>query len=305
MLRVRARRYASCVVLTMVLSCLSVSPSLAGPPPAAAPLARATTAPLGADTATKAPWLTYFGPYPKVEVGGQVNFNVWNVPPETDKVVVTSPALVEPIELAPAGKATGLFVQVDDHPAPRAIRDGISPGTYPVTATVHGRPIATAQLVVARREQTSVSKFVIYPKGAPPCSNTPTWVRPGSGAYVLLSVRSREEDEDQVTVTSPAFQHSVTLNKGEGPGCLGDDGAVVYQGQATVRDDLPSGEYEMTVTGRFAPHSVAQQVTVAGKAAPHNHWSWLVPGACAAGVALLVILVITGRRTRRRAVHPS
>ncbi|UXY29567.1 hypothetical protein [Streptomyces sp. HUAS TT20] len=254
-----------------------------------------------------APRLTYFGPRPKITVGGDVEFHAWNVPAGTDKVVVSSPALDEPIQLVPAKDAQGLFVEKDATPVP-GTRDDIDPGTYPVTAKAGGRVIATTRLVVVPRFSTPARRFVIYPKDAPACNDTPTFVRPGSDAYVVLTLEPTVMDKGILTVTSQAFRHDVHLKEG-GVGlerCLADDGSTVYQGRAQVRDDLPPGEYDMALSGRFGRRTITQKVSVAGQAVAHDAASavsWPAVGGTAAGAVLIAASgFVVWRRRRKTAV---
>ncbi|MFJ2847593.1 hypothetical protein ACIPD2_39135 [Streptomyces griseofuscus] len=251
------------------------------------------------------PRVTYFGPLEKITVGGEIEFNAWNIPAGTDKLVVSSPALDQPVQLIPAKDVRGFFVEKDSMPAV-GTRDDISPGTYPVTARADSHVIATAQLVVAARHSTPQRRFVVYPTNAPACDNTPTFVSPGRDAYVVLTLEPTDTSRGEPTVTSEAFQHDVHLKEG-GVGldrCLGDDGATVYQGRAQVRDDLPPGEYDMTVAGRSARQAIVQKVTVAGQAAAHNDSvSWPTAGGAAAAAVLLVGSgFVVWRRRRKSAV---
>ncbi len=257
--------------------------------------------------ATDAPRLTYFGSLPKLDVGGEVAFNAWNVPTGAEKVIVTSPALTEPVPLSPMEKGSTTFVQTD-RPGrpPYAIRDDVSPGTYPVTAASQGHTIATARLTVVARGMAAVDRFVIHPKSAGPCSNIPAPVRPGSSVKVLIADRRLGLDDDTLTIESPVFKHPLTVKKGaDDPGCKGDDGATVYGGHATLAQDIPAGQYPMTVVGRHRRQGITQQVTLAGKPVSQHEHPWLIGAAIATGVITLAAVGGFIVRHKRRAADTS
>uniref|UniRef100_A0AAU2VF28 DUF4198 domain-containing protein n=1 Tax=Streptomyces sp. NBC_00003 TaxID=2903608 RepID=A0AAU2VF28_9ACTN len=257
--------------------------------------------------AADTPRLTYFSSLPRIEVGGDVEFNAWDVPAGTDKVTVTSPALAQPIPLAPVEKGSHQFVQADrPGEPPYEVRGDISPGSYPATATVEGRVIATTRLTVVARGRVTADKFVIRPTDAPPCTNIPAPVRPGGDVKVLIADRRLGLDDDRLTIESPVFKHPLTVEKdADNPGCMGDDGAVVYGGHATLRDDIPEGQYAMTVVGRHRHQDITQQVTVAGRAVSRNDRSWLTSGAIAAGILALAAAGFILWRRRRTAAASS
>ncbi|WP_129307093.1 hypothetical protein [Streptomyces sp. L2] len=263
-------------------------------------------APVAAVPKGDAPRLTYFGPLQEITVGGEIEFNAWNVRAGTDKLVVSSPALDAPVRLVPAKGVPGFFVEKDSMPAV-GTRDDIAPGTYPVTAKADGHVIATTRLTVTARHPAPQRRFVVYPTDAPACDSTPTFVRPGRDAYVVLSLEPTDPGTGEPTVTSRAFRHDVHLKEG-GVGldrCLGDDGATVYQGRAQVRDDVPPGEYDMTVAGRSGRRRpIVQKVIVAGEAAAHGDAGpWPVAGgATAAAVVVAGVGFVVWRRRRKTAV---
>jgi hypothetical protein len=251
-----------------------------------------------------APRLTYSGPLTEITVGGEVEFTAWNVHAGTDELVVSSPALDAPVQLVPANGVQGFFVEKDSMPAV-GTRDDIAPGTYPVTAKADGHVVATTRLTVTARHPAPQRRFVVYPTDAPACDSTPTFVRPGRDVYVVLALEPTDTATAEPTVTSRAFRHAVHLKEG-GVGldrCLGDDGATVYQGRAQVRDDLPPGEYDMTVAGRSGRQAIVQKVIVAGEAAAHDDAGpWPVVGGAAAAVVVAGGGFVVWRRRRKTAV---
>ncbi|WP_344032825.1 hypothetical protein [Streptomyces luteireticuli] len=247
--------------------------------------------------------LKYFGIRQGIEVGGPIAFNALDVPAGTEEVVVTSPALVEPIPLTPYKAGSTQFTQVDSPGTHHDIRSDIPAGVYPVTATIRGHIVATARLTVAAKNALSIDRFVVHPKGAAPCSPDPAAVRPGSEVDVLVADTHPSRPEATLTVKSPAFERPVTIKRGAGdPGCKGDDGDAVYGGHATVRGDVSPGRYPMTVvTGH---QSASRQLTVAGKPVPHGH-PWLTTGLVAAGIGILAALGLAVRRRRKAAASST
>lgn len=232
-------------------------------------------------------------------MGGPIAFNALDVPAGTEEVVVTSPALVEPIPLTPYKAGSAQFAQVDSPGTHHDIRSDIPAGVYPVTATIRGRVVATVRLTVADKNALSVDRFVVHPKGAAPCSPDPAAVRPGSEVDVLVADTHPSRPETTLTVKSSAFERPVTIKKGaDDPGCKGDDGDAVYGGRATVRDDVPPGRYTMTVvTGH---QSASRQLTVAGKPVPHG-FPWLTTSLVAAGIVLAALGLVLRRRRKAAA----
>lgn len=268
--------------------------------------------PAGAASAdADTPRLTYYGSLSRIEVGGDVEFTAWNVPAGTDEVTVTSPALAQPIPLHPVAKGSRHFVQ-EDRPGkpPYEVRRDLRPGTYPATATGGGRSVATTRFTVVAPGTPAVDRFVIRPTSAPECTNIPAPVRPGEAVKVLVADRQLGLEDDRLTIESPVFEHPLTVGKGaDDPGCKGDDGAVVYGGHATLRDDVPEGQYPMTVVGPHRRQGIVQQVTVAGGKAPaaasDKGRSWPVAGSAAAGILVLAVAGFAVWRKRRTAAASS
>ncbi|MFI9721993.1 hypothetical protein ACIHFE_20410 [Streptomyces sp. NPDC052396] len=229
-------------------------------------------------------------------MGGPIAFNALNVPAGTEAVVVTSPALVEPISLTPDKQGSTQFVQVDKPGTHHDIRSNIPAGAYPVTATIRGRVVASVRLTVAAKNALSIDRFVIHPKGAAPCGSDPAAVRPGAEVDVLVADRHPSRSETTLTIKSSAFERPVTIKKGANdPGCKGDDGDTVYGGHATVRSDASPGRYPITVVS--GQQSASQQLVVAGKPVS-NSQPWLTTGVIAAGAGILAALGFIVHRRR-------
>ncbi|MEV5510203.1 hypothetical protein [Streptomyces orinoci] len=252
-----------------------------------------------ASASSSAPHLTYFGPMPRIEVGGKVWFTLDGAPAGTDEVTVSSPALVKPIALTLEKKDGTRFVQnggsADDH----QVRDDVSPGTYPVTATSHGHTLATASLALAAKGSADIGRFVIGPRGAFPGSDTSAAVHPGAEVTVVLTDHQPDPDEDSLTVKSPAFEHPLTLKQGaDDPGCKCDDGSTLYGGHTRLRDDLKSGRYPMTVVSHHGKQTTTRQFQVTGEpVADDGPGPWTIGGIVA---AVLVVLAAAGLAVRRR-----
>ncbi|MGW1895555.1 hypothetical protein ACWCP6_35725 [Streptomyces sp. NPDC002004] len=284
----------------MAVTGLVLAPLLGAP--AAAYAEGAGPAPTG--SASAAARLEYVTPQGRrVEAGDALWFTIEGMPPGWDVVTVTSPALVEPIALTPVKKGATRSVQVDKPGSRHRIRSGLHAGTYPVTATSHGRTVATARLKVAAEGSAEIGRFVIGPKDAFPGSDSPAGVRPGSEVLVVLTDLRPAPGENSLTVTSPVFDGPLTLRTGsaDDPGCKCDDGSTVYAGHTTVRDDVAKGQYTLTVVSHHGQQTTRQRVTVAGAPVADRH-HWMIGGALAAGgVALVVGGGIAVRRRSRKA----
>ncbi|WP_444477824.1 hypothetical protein [Streptomyces inhibens] len=249
------------------------------------------------------PRLMYFGNQGRVENGEPVWFSIEGLRAGWDTVTVRSPALVEPIRLTPAKKGSAQSAQVDAPGSHHRIRGDIAPGMYPVTATAHGRTVATTRLKVTARGSAMIGRFVIGPKDAFPGSDTPADVRPGGEVLVVLTDRQPASGEDVLTVTSPVFDGRVAIRRdsADDPGCKCDDGATVYAGRATVRGDVLAGTHPLTVISHHGRQTTTRQVTVAGEPVGQGR-PWLV-GGIAAGVLALAAggWVLLRRRDRKGA----
>jgi hypothetical protein len=242
-----------------------------------------------------------------LEAGDALWFSIDGMPPGWDVVTVTSPALVEPITLTPRKKGAVQSVQLDGPGSRHRLRAGLGAGIYPVTATSHGRIVATARLKVAAEGSAEIGRFVIGPKDAFPGTNSPSAVRPGSEVLVVLTDLRPATGEDALTVTSPIFNGPLTIRTGspDDPGCKCDDGATLYAGHTRVRDDIPKGHYTLTVVSHHGRQTTRQRVTVAGERVVHEH-PWTVSGAVAAGaLALAAGGGIAFVRRSRRAAPPA
>ncbi|MEU6587714.1 hypothetical protein ABZ923_00490 [Streptomyces sp. NPDC046881] len=242
------------------------------------------------------------------EAGDDVWFSLEGMRPGWDEAEVTSPALQEPITLTPLKKGSTQSVQVDPEGSQHRIRSGLRPGTYPVTATSHGRIVATATLKVAAENSAQIDRFVIGPRDAFPGSGTPASLRPGSDVRVVLTDLRAAPGENSLTVTSPVFKGPLIIktNSPDNPGCKCDDAGTVYAGHARLRGDVPEGRYTVTVVSHHGQHTTTQHVTIAGRPVNDGGSSWAVAGGvAAAGLALACGGVFTVRRQRSRKAEPS
>lgn len=244
-----------------------------------------------------------------LEAGDAIWFSLDGMPPGWDKVEVTSPALQEPITLTPLKKGSAQSVQVDGPGTDHRVRSGLRAGTYPVTATSHGRTIATAQLKVLAENTAQIYRFVIGPRNASPGRGTPASLRPGSDVRVVLTDLRAAPGEDSLTVTSPIFKGPLTIktDSPDNPGCKCDDGGTVYAGHGELRGDVPSGSYTVSVVSHHGQQTTKQHVTIAGRpVANGDGTSWAVTGGvAAAGLALASGGAFAARRRRSRKAEPS
>ncbi len=271
---------------------------------AAAGASAAVTSPSAARGPSTAARLEYHVPQGRTpEAGDELWFSIEGMPPGWDRVEVTSPALQEPITLTPVKKGSTQSVQTNEPGTAHRVRPGLRAGTYPVTATSHGRTVATARLKVAAEGAAEISRFVIGPTDAFPGGDTPAPVRPGSDVRLVLTDLRAAPGEDSLTVTSPLFDGPVTIktDSADDPGCKCDDGGTVYAGHTRLRDDVPKGRYTLTVVSHRGRQTTKQQVTVAGEPVAHGP-SWAITGAAAvAGLAVAAGGVIAVRRRSGRA----
>ncbi|WP_327320289.1 hypothetical protein [Streptomyces sp. NBC_01235] len=279
------------VVLPLLGTVAGASAEVASPKPAGSPSATVR--------------LEYYVPQGRIlEAGDALWFSIQGMPSGWDTAKVTSPALEGPIILAPVKKGATQSVQVDQAGTEHRIRSGLPAGTYPVTATSHGRTVATARLKVAAEGSAEISRFVIGPRDAFPSSDTPARVRPGSEVRVVLTDLRAAPKEESLTVTSPIFNGSLTIETGslDDPGCKCDDGGTVYAGHTRLRDDVPKGRYTLTVVSHHGQQTAKQHVTVAGEPVAHGP-SWSITAAAAAGGLALTIgaALVVRRRSRETA----
>lgn len=236
-----------------------------------------------------------------LEAGDTLWFGIEGMPAGWDVVTVTSPALVEPITLKPWRQGARQSVQVDGPRSRHRIRSGLHAGTYPATATSHGRTVATARLKVTAEGSAEIGRFVIGPEDAFPGSGSPADVRPGSEVRVVLTDLRPAPDENSLTVTSPIFNGPLTIRTGsaDDPGCKCDDGSTLYAGHTRVRDDMHKGRYTLTVVSHHGRQTTRQRVTVTGKPVAHDR-PWMLAGSvAAAGMALAAGGGIALRRRAR------
>ncbi|WP_330343050.1 hypothetical protein [Streptomyces sp. NBC_00557] len=244
-----------------------------------------------------------------LEAGDDISFSLEGMPPGWDRVEVTSPALQEPIPLTPLKKGSTQSVQVDAPGTDHRVRSGLRAGTYPVTATSHGRTIATAQLKVLAENAAQIYRLVIGPRNASPGSGTPASLRPGSEVRVVLTDLRAAPGEDSLTATSPIFKGPLTIRTGspDDPGCKCDDPGTVYAGHGQLRRDVSDGRYTVTVVSHHGQQTTKQHVTIAGQpVADGSGPSWAVAGGvAAAGLALASGGALAVRRRRSRKAAPS
>ncbi|MCS0600481.1 hypothetical protein NX794_04425 [Streptomyces sp. LP11] len=238
-----------------------------------------------------------------LEAGDPLWFSVRGMRPGWDRVEVTSPALQEPITLVPAEHGSARSAQVDAPGTDHRVRSGLRAGTYPVTATSHGRTVATARLKVAAEGSADIGRFVIGPADAVPGGDTPASVRPGSDVRLVLTDLRAADREHSLTVTSPVFDHPVTIrtDSPDDPGCKCDDGGTVYAGHARLRADVPHGRYPLTVISHHGRQTTRQHVTVAGDPVAHGPSPAAIGALAAAAVALVTGGGVLALRRRRRA----
>ncbi len=282
-------------VRALSVAALVVMPSLGTPAGAAA--YGASPAPSGSPSAGIR--LEYHVMGSLVSGDSEPEFRVEGMAPGWDTVEVTSPALDKPIILVPLKKGARESRVLGW----AGIRSGLRAGTYPFTATSHGRTVATVNLKVAAEGPAEIRRFVIGPQKA--VSNAPAPIRPGTDVRVILTVQGPALG-DSLTVRSPIFSDpmTITTNSADDPGCKCDDGGTVYAGHARVREDVPEGRYTLTVVSHHGKQIPKQHVTIAGAPIEHGP-SWIVPGAIAAGAALAVGGVITVRRRSRTTASPK
>ncbi|MGQ4388986.1 hypothetical protein [Streptomyces sp. SAS_270] len=286
---VRAVGAAGLAVVSLLGAAAGASAEGANPPPA--------------DSSSAAVRLEYHVPQGRtLEAGDGLWFSIEGMRPGWDSVEVTSPALQEPITLTPVKKGSTQSVQKDEPGTDHRIRPGLRPGTYPATATSHGRTVATARLKVTAEGSAEISRFVIGPADAFPGSDTPAPVRPGSDVRVVLTDLRAAPGEDSLTVTSPLFDGPLTIrtDSSDDPGCKCDDGGTVYAGRTRLRDDLSKGRYTLTVVSHHGQQTTKQHVAVAGEPAAHGPSRVVTGAVAAAGVALAVGGVIAVRRRSRK-----
>ncbi|MET7617501.1 hypothetical protein [Streptomyces sp. NPDC005408] len=236
----------------------------------------------------------------EVEVGGWAAVGITGMPAGWTVVTVTSPALEKPIRLTPERKGAS---HSNSLPGVNRgdVRGDILPGVYPATAASGGRTVATAQLRVIPQAPAQIRRFVAGPKGGTLGSTDSTpevTVRPGGEIVVLLADENGAEEENSLTVTSKAFEEPLTIRtqSSDDPGCKCDDGATVYAGHTTLRDDIPPGTYALTVVSHDGEKTSTAQLVVAGEPVTHYR-PWLIGGAVVVASAGAVGLV---RRRRRR-----
>ncbi len=239
----------------------------------------------------------------RLRAGDAPWFSLEGMPPGWDAVQVTSPALEAPIVLTPVKKGATQSAQVGRPGTEHRVRSDLPAGTYPFTATSHGRTVATARLAITAEDAAEIGRFVIGPRDAFPGGDTSAPVRPGSEVRVVLMDLRPAPDEEALTVTSPVFDRALTMETGsaDDPGCKCDDGGTVYAGHARVRDDLAEGRYTLTVVSHHGQQTTRQQVTVAGAPVAHVPASLVIAVAAIGGAALVVAAAVLLRRRSRDA----
>ncbi|MFJ8017024.1 hypothetical protein [Streptomyces sp. NPDC096339] len=229
-----------------------------------------------------------------IEPGGGFQLGILGMPSGWDTVSVTSPALAEPVRLTPSAQGA-TDSDRDTYEAWASVATDVAPGTYALTATSHGRTVATAQLTVAPFGPAMIRRFgILRPDkvlGDP--------ARPGSTVTVLLGDDHAMPGEDSLVAKSPAFTKDVRIRTHgpDDPGCKCDDGSTLYTGHTTLRDDLPPGTYPLTVVSHHGRETHTAHIVLAGEpvAAGLSRTVW---GGTAA--AALAALAGAGALMRRR-----
>lgn len=252
-------------------------------------------APTASASSASRPQLEFFSGY-RVEAGDSFGVGIRNMPAGWDEVTVTSPALAKPIHLTPDGRGSrdsALLPTTGGYP----VRADAAPGSYTLTATSHGRAIATARLEVAPVNSLTIRRFGVLT----PATRMGEPVRPGSRVVVVLADDHFAESGGSRVVRSPAFEHDVTIRtqSPDDPGCKCDDGSTLYAGHITLRHDLRPGKYPLTAVAGHGHRPVSAQVTVAGEPVSHSG-AWLVGGAVAGALALGTVGVLRRRARIRR-----
>ncbi|MGP9016921.1 hypothetical protein ACT1U9_00745 [Streptomyces sp. BR1] len=252
-------------------------------------------APTASASAASRPQLDFFSGN-RVEAGDSFGVGIRNMPAGWDEVTVTSPALAKPIHLTPEGKGSrdsALVPARGGYP----VRADAAPGTYTLTATSHGRAVATAPLEVAPVNSLTVRRFGVLTHS----TRMGDPVRPGSKVVVVLADEHFAESGGSRVVRSPAFEHDVTIrtDSPDDPGCKCDDGSTLYAGHINLRHDLRPGTYPLTVMAGHGHRPVTAEVTVAGEPVSHSG-PWLIAGAAAGALALGTVGVLRQRARRRR-----
>ncbi|MEV5506709.1 hypothetical protein [Streptomyces orinoci] len=227
------------------------------------------------------------------EVGESVGAVVEGMTGPWDDVVVTSPALIHPLHLHPREKGAS---RSEDPLGPGmrvSIRSGISPGSYPVAASLNGRTVATARLKVVPQGPARIGRFVVETKDGKKA-------RPGETVLVVLSDAHAAPDEDAVIVSSRALggSHRIRDDGTDDPACKCDDGATVYAGRITVPRGTGSGTYEVTAFSHHGRKTTVTGLAVRGDEkgpAPWEPWVFAT-GAGTAVVAAGAWLAMSRRR---------
>ncbi|MFJ7204395.1 hypothetical protein ACIQWR_12780 [Streptomyces sp. NPDC098789] len=279
--------------------------------PAPAPSTSSSSSPSSspATTAPAGPRLGFSGPFQLVETGGPIWIGVAGMPEGWTEAVASSPALVEPVPLAPEppglpGGEPGNGRPADQEHTYR-VRADIAPGTYTVTLTSGGRPVATAPLTVVAPGSADIRRFVLGPREEFLGGDASVAVRPGAEAVVVLTDDRAADGENSLLVKSPVFERPLKIVRGgpDDPGCKCDDGGTVFSGHARVRHGVRPGTYDMTVVSHHGKETTTRRVTIAGEPVTDPK-PWLIGGGAAAGLLVLAAVVRTVIvRRRRRGVH--
>lgn len=238
----------------------------------------------------------FFGDHSTTEVGSFVGVGIAGMPAGWSQVTVTSPALAEPVRLTPVEKGAPDSALLQQSGQGYRIRSDIAPGTYTLTAKRDDRTVATAQLTVTAQAGAEIGRFDVTPETA----------RPGGTVVVVLTDLSAAPDEDSLTVTFPALQRPLTITRHspDDPGRKGDDGSTVYAGHGTLRDDISSGRYTLTVVSHHGQHTSRQRLTVAGEPVNHSR-PWMIGGAITAALVVAGAAVVLYRKRRQGRARPA
>ncbi|MFI9721476.1 hypothetical protein ACIHFE_17790 [Streptomyces sp. NPDC052396] len=231
------------------------------------------------------------------EVGANPGFAIEGMSGTWDEVEVTSAALVKTLRLHPERPGAA---RSDDPFLPDArvgIRSGIAPGSYPVTATLHGRTVATARLKVVPQGPAQVRRLDLEPRGKK--------AHAGEKVLVVLSDDHPAPDEQALTVESDAFgrPRRIREDSPDDPWCKCDDGATVYAGRIAVPKGTPSGTYNVVVISHHGRKKTIRTLAVDGDNNGFDAWTpWIFAGGAGTAVLGAGVWLAVWKRRRPPAV---
>ncbi|MFF9406421.1 hypothetical protein ACF1B0_12985 [Streptomyces anandii] len=249
----------------------------------------------------------FFNDVATAPVGDSIGLRILGMPSSWDEVVVTSPALRKPARLTPKSKGAADSAEVYGPGQMQRLRSDIKPGAYILTATFHGRTVATARLTVTAQADARIVSFQVWARGK------------GSDSSVTICLIDEQAapDEPSLVAKSPAFPGPVTLTStgSAADSCPTADGSdTLYSGRVPLRTGLAAGSYPVTVISHHGRHTSTQEITIGESAHPsrsaagdrpestRNRTLWQAAGG---GACLLVVVAVvyTVRRRRRRATR--